>query len=617
MYNYDLEAILGEKELYEETKKNIEEIILKDLDRRNDDVTIHLIEGNFFDMSLGNLWTILILARPFMEFKKPFTEDFIVDVSDIKVLNGYFDLAITYFTENGIDASECLLDVLSELAIVSSKILGVYGATINLYDICRLMQENEEFRKIIDFNFKSMDKNLEFEEMNHILDDILDRLMNILTTEENCFKNLILSGSGISDRQLRETLVSIGPKPDEKGNIIPEPVDTSYIKGQTPFDFLIDSFGARKALITNFKQVKDSGYLTRKLTLLCLDNIIQDVKDCGTKHTVEVFIDSVKTLVKFQYRKYIDETTGELKTIIPSRDKNLVGQTIHMRSPIKCACEKGICKTCYGDLWKYNYERNAGIIGVLLLTDPLTQMLLSAKHLLQARANKIEWGENFNRFFSVNKDQILVNSDNNFKIIIEEFLEDEDSFEENYKFNMFYVDNGTEKVKVSVPVNLIINSDLIDIDNIYDDKEEAYIIETKDFMENDILFHYIMENNELSASLLALTNLIETNHYIKENSIDATLNEFVRLLNESPIGIHFVHVELILKEMCKITNDDRTLFATEDEEPIEDVRRITEALVKNPSLSKSLVYQELDKQLSQMLETYSKNKTSLVDDLIL
>lgn len=136
-------------------------------------------------------------------------------------------------------------------------------------------------------------------------------------------------------------------------------------------------------------------------------------------------------------------------------------------------------------------------------------------------------------------------------------------------------------------------------------------------MESDVLFNYVMENNELSASLLALTNLIETNHFIKGHSIDDTLNEFIRLLNESPIGIHFVHIEMILKEMCKITNNDRSLFATQDEEPIEDIYRITEALVKNPSLSKSLVYQELHKQLTQMLMTFSKDKPSLIDDLLL
>lgn len=616
MYNYDLEKILLDKKIYEDTKLSIENIILDDLDERNTKTTIYLTNGEFFDMSLGNLWTVLILARPFMEFKKPFTEDFIVDVSDIKVLNSYFDIVITYFTEEGIDVRECLLDVLSELAIVSSKILGVYGATINLFDVCMLMEKNKEFKEIIDFNFKNLNQNLQFEEMNKLLDAILDKLINILITEENCFKNLILSGAGISERQLRETLVSIGPKPDEKGNIIPEPVDTSYIKGQTPFDFLIDAYGGRKALITNYKQVKDSGYLTRKLTLLCMDNIIQDTKDCGTKHTVDVEIPDKKTLLKLQYRKYVDEK-GNIMTINPKRDEHLIGTTIKLRSPIKCACENGICKTCYGDLWKYNFERNAGIIGVLLLTDPLTQMLLSAKHLLQAIASKIEWGDNFNKYFTVNKDQVLLNTEDNIKIIVEEFIEDEDKYDSDYKFNNFKIDNGSEVISVSVPVNLIVNSDIIEVENTYDAKEEVYVIDTKEFLESDVLFHYIMENNELSVSLLALTNLIETNHFIKNNSIDATLNEFIRLLNESPIGIHFVHIELILKEMCKITNDDRTLFTKLDDEPIEDVYRVTEALVKNPCLSKSLVYQELHKQLSQMLNTYSKDKVSLVDALLL
>lgn len=615
MYNYDLAEILKEEKLYKETKAEVERIILANLDERRVKTTIHIEEGKFFDVTLGNLWTILALARPFVEFQVPFTEEFLVDVSDLKAINEYFNSIISYFTELDIDVRESLLDVLSELAIISSKMLGKYGATANLYDIIKLMERHDRFRELINFNFKSLNQNLQFEEMNKILDDILHECMDILKVEETCYKNLSLTGLN-NERQLRETLISIGPKPDDKGNIIPEPVDTSYVKGQKPFDFLIDAFGGRKALITNFKQVKDSGYLTRKLTLLCLDNIIQDIKDCGTKHTVDVDIPDNKTLFKLQFRKYIDEQTGEIKTINPKRDTHLIGTTIKMRSVIKCACEDGVCKTCYGDLWKYNYERNAGIVAVLLLTDPLTQMLLSAKHLLQARASKIEWGINFEKFFTVNKDQVLLNSDG-FKILIPEFIEEDDNYENTFKFNHFFVDNGTEKFTISTPVNLIINNDVIDIEALYDSKEECYVIDTKDLMESDVLFNYVMENNELSASLLALTNLIETNHFIKGNTIDATLNEFIRLLNESPIGIHFVHVEMILKEMCKITNNDRTLFATQDEEPIEDIYRITEALVKNPSLSKSLVYQELHKQLTQMLITFSKNKPSLIDDLLL
>ena len=125
-----------------------------------------------------------------------------------------------------------------------------------------------------------------------------------------------------------------------------------------------------------------------------------------------------------------------------------------------------------------------------------------------------------------------------------------------------------------------------------------------------------MENNELSASLLALTNLIESNHFIKEHTIDETLNEFLFLLNNSPIKIHSIHVELILKEMCRIKNNNRELFKDENEDPIEDILRVTEALVKNPSVTKSLVYQELYKQLSQMLDTFSKDQDSVIDKLL-
>src|SRR5690606_27050914 len=73
-------------------------------------------------------------------------------------------------------------------------------------------------------------------------------------------------------------------------------------------------------------------------------------------------------------------------------------------------------------------DLNTGLIAVLLLTNPLTQRLLSAKHLLTTNTDKVDWGEKFLEFFSVHMNKILLN-DPEHTVVIEKkniIMDDED-----------------------------------------------------------------------------------------------------------------------------------------------------------------------------------------------
>ena len=62
---------------------------------------------------------------------------------------------------------------------------------------------------------------------------------------------------------------------------------------------------------------------------------------------------------------------------------------------------------CYGrELSAVNKDINTGLSGTLKLTEPLTQRLLSAKHLLSTKTDKVEWGDSFKEVFTVNMDAI-------------------------------------------------------------------------------------------------------------------------------------------------------------------------------------------------------------------
>lgn len=378
-------------------------------------------------------------------------------------------------------------------------------------------------------------------------------------------------------------------------------------------------------LCINYRNTKSSGYLTRKLSLLCNDNFISNtIDDCGSKHYIDLYVDCQKTLNRYNQRNYVVEENGKevIKTINAKEDQDLIGTTIQLRSPITCALKHGkICKTCYGELWKYNMHKNVGLIAVLILTNQNTQLQLSAKHNLQASINKIEWGEKFLKYFTVNKEQIYLNEefiDSKIKITIPEFIET-DEFDDNLLFNTIIVEEfKKEPVSIDIPKNLILNEDVVGYS--YSAKEEGNILNLKGVTENDVMFTYNMNNNELSASLNSIINLIESHSYIKSHTMSEIVNRFVQLLNDSPLIVHGVHVEIILRELCVIDDNNRLLFRDEPYEddidyPIVDIRRVTEAITRSQSLAKSLVYQEHYKQLTQIPDTYYKNEDSNIDVL--
>ena len=159
--------------------------------------------------------------------------------------------------------------------------------------------------------------------------------------------------------------------------------------------------GTKKSLTTNQKYTKKSGYFTRKLELSNIDHYHDDsIEDCGTKHFVIFSVDSEQKFNQILGRHYYDldancEKCSDLKTVTEEIKNEILGKKIGLRSPVTC-CGKHVCATCYGrELSAVNKDINTGLSGTLKLTEPLTQRLLSAKHLLSTKTDKIEWDETF------------------------------------------------------------------------------------------------------------------------------------------------------------------------------------------------------------------------------
>ena len=167
--------------------------------------------------------------------------------------------------------------------------------------------------------------------------------------------------------------------------------------------------------------------------MLLIDTALDlETDDCKTKHYLHVTIDSKDTLKRLQGRFY--KTKKGLKCI-NLNDDALIGKELLIRSPITCCSKKGICKKCYGKLWKINQKFHIGILAALYLSSVLTQRLLSAKHLLKSKAPVYTWPQEFLANFNIEKSDVIVNPDSHATLYIrdDELTEDEDT-------GLFYVD---------------------------------------------------------------------------------------------------------------------------------------------------------------------------------
>ena len=375
---YDMNHLLTDKEEYAEVRDSIFDSIQINVENRRKPVVV-IVDGEEYEMTRGNLLTLLICYRVFLETKCKFSEDFLFDPSDgVDEINKFMDHVLEWTLyhleeEDFQMVKEVITLIISDLANVSGVINTIYGNTISIKSLIDLGKRNPEFHDLM--RMKLPEGNLQFNEIEGYIKHSLDRTTEILSEEENVLQTFIASGSGINLKQLGQVVNMIGNKPDLDGTIIPIPIESSFIRGIDVPSYFIVSKGCRKALITNSTQVKSSGYLNRKATIACLDeHSISKTKACDTKHLVPIHIFNKSVLKRLNGRWYRD-AVGQDQLITPECTF-LVGKTLDFYSPATCACDDGICERCYGSLSKFNRDINIGVVAVLLLTEPLTQRLV-------------------------------------------------------------------------------------------------------------------------------------------------------------------------------------------------------------------------------------------------
>lgn len=581
-----------------------------------------VINDDNYIMSYGNLFTLLKMAKPFNQLGIPFPNEFIFDPSDTSSYDNYFTMLLDkYITDKRINIKQCIADIISELTIFTTDFNYHYGITISLKSMIDLCNNIPEINDFINFTIP-LDKIAEINEIEKQLRSMLNDFINKLKNTNSLYRYILGFGACVNIKQFAQVFNIVGYKPDLNGNIIPRAVNTNFSKGLTLRDFFINATGARKALIVNFEQVKNSGYFTRKLSMLMIDTKLSHSENCNNlaDNYISINVKSQEVLNKYEKRYYYDEKSKKLK-LIDINDSSLIGTIIKVPSPITCADTEGVCRKCYGELYDTNIDLNIGIIAVLILTDPMTSKLLSAKHHLEAVSSKMEWSDNFKKYLNINRNKIYINNEFLKKGIIsipEESFNDEDEDTFISTFNKFYFDNGKTKDEIHSNIGLILNDIYMeDINNYYNADEQTYNLPLNELESDDYFAYFIMENKELVQPLFKIKTLVDTNGFIKEHTVNELVNYFLDLIIEAGINIQAVHIELIIRSMLKLMNKDRTIFMEQNVLDDLEFNRVVDAVLNCNSLIRSILFEQVNRQLiSTEYRTFDKDGESLLDELL-
>ncbi len=616
---FDFNDYVKDKEKYEKEKAQLKDILLLDFTIRKSPVTLKI--GDYSgEHTVGFVLLNMILFAPFAGSNLSVSFDDLFTDSDLTAdaLEHHVNKIIDRFKEADIPYENVrvgIANLLNEASDISGDLNVKAGHGLSYLGFLKVMNTDREAYEMFHPTINSGQFSDIEKQSNKLGKTILNYFKEHSDTELHPY---VASETGINKKQFTQFLGFVGLKPDIDGSVIPVAIQDNFLNGLTKLEsYYINSKGTRQALITNYKMVRRSGYLTRKLSLSMIDRYHDNnIFDCGTNYFVQYSVDNAKKLAQIEGRHYyvLDDTGHKINNDLltaKKTDTHLIGTKIGLRSPVTC-CGKHVCATCYGrELSKINKDINTGLTAVLKLTEPITQRLLSAKHLLTTNTDKVEWDDVFKTYFYVNMNNIYFNSD----IISISFNaptnDDYDEEEDMFFIRQFIIKvNGERKEHtIDSPVKLFINPKILDRATSDEIVASASMLD-----EEEYIFKYQTKNNVLSKSLQQVIDLIESSAHLGISEYNAFVNKFDDLLIENGLDyIKSVHIEMITSNLIRNAETGKRLDFSKDILDPYIINRISKAVITAP-ISVSMSFKRINDQLVD-LNTYEKTESSLMDYL--
>lgn len=578
-------------------------------------------------------WTIPIYAGIGV------SREYLFDTSAITKgsIKQYFDKIIKKI-EGRVDFIS--LNNLIDEAIYKLKYVNDFGMylanTLNFKDTIDLMRKYPEFYDSMHSDLS----NVSIEDVIKVGMDYTETQIKYITAEDSdhCLKDSFIAREGVNKKQYKEVASSIGTKPDGRGSVYPYVIQNSFMNGgvNDPESLFIDSSVGRIAQILQKMNVGISGSFARLLETNNIDTFFNMDPNyaCSTRNFIKILIKDNTWLKLYDKRYYKLKENGPDYLLDYETDKHLIGQELYFRSPITCesyANGTGICRKCYGELYTVNRDINPGKIAAALLSAIYTQMLLSAKHLLESAAMEIKWCDAMSSIFDVELTVVSFKADLDIKkysIIIDPAgVDSDDDSEDDETVDLIDSTDFVNKFEVLCPDGHTVEIYTQDEDNIYFTEDFNAILSSKKAKETDDgrilipgaalegvpIFYVKIQNKELQRTLERSKQIINKSDVTESFTKDQIVSEFISANLDGNINLQAVHMETIIANQVRTDEKDSTEMPDWRIPNVGyKVISLNSALSNSPSITVTLEYQKIASTLVNPLST-KKRKASVFD----
>lgn len=516
--------------------------------------TVHTDDKVIRTLPLNRFMMSLVFLKPVIDYLDNINiDDFILtDYMSKKTRIKIQDKIVETLTSYGKTISDIKV-IMSRMSLDLKELLLVFSqADMQIFTAENLFldhyRDSEVIRDINNTEYSSDMQTNDIVEANAAKYKILEAEMlkrNNPFFIDNKFTNLI------KPKQMEELYINFSQIPDGK-NIVPVIMNGNGFRAgyhEMPVMYA-GAIAARVPDIMNEEYMGSAGYFARNLWILTYGTLSKTVWDCGSVNKIPVVIDEMELDMK-DGRYYSDTEDGIVLKILHKEDKHLIGKTLWFRSPCTCNLNEDCCHVCYGSKALKVGELEGGFIYTTeLVTKDVSQKILSAKHILKANAEKIEFSEGYDKWFSIENSTLVPNDDKKFDIYLKE------DYMDNISDHLtIYIGKELTPITISKYASIHIPDDVTDKfkETTIDDETYYKISSHKVIESGGMLCDIIPINIMMTAKYMNIMRLFE-NDITKFTKIE----DAVRALTELTYGllpILSTHGEIIIGHLIRSTEN--------------------------------------------------------------
>lgn len=516
--------------------------------------TVHTDDKVIRTLPLNRFMMSLVFLKPVIDYLDNISiDDFILtDYMSKKTRIKIQDKIVETLTSYGKTISD-IKAIMSRMSLDLKELLLVFSqADMQIFTAENLFldhyRDSEVIRDINNTEYSSDMQTNDIVEANAAKYKILEAEMlkrNNPFFIDNKFTNLI------KPKQMEELYINFSQIPDGK-NIVPVIMNGNGFRAgyhEMPVMYA-GAIAARVPDIMNEEYMGSAGYFARNLWILTYGTLSKTVWDCGSVNKIPVVIDEMELDMK-DGRYYSDTEDGIVLKILHKEDKHLIGKTLWFRSPCTCNLNEDCCHVCYGSKALKVGELEGGFIYTTeLVTKDVSQKILSAKHILKANAEKIEFSEGYDKWFSIENSTLVPNDDKKFDIYLKE------DYMDNISDHLtIYIGKELTPITISKYASIHIPDDVTDKfkETTIDDETYYKISSHKVIESGGMLCDIIPINIMMTAKYMNIMRLFE-NDITKFTKIE----DAVRALTELTYGllpILSTHGEIIIGHLIRSTEN--------------------------------------------------------------